>query len=67
MLKKEEEFRLFTGDDGIIIVDTTESGEVALNVLADFRKKVSQKPLKAIILTHFHIGKYVEDFLYLYL
>jgi len=43
------------GDDGIVIVDTTESGVVARNILAQFRKKVSNKPLKAIILTHFHI------------
>lgn len=45
------------GTDGIIIVDTTESGDAALKILKEFRKLTS-KPMKAIIQTHFHGGKF---------
>ena len=44
---------MIEGDDGLIIVDTMESCEAASEVLAEFRK-VSDKPVKAIIYTHNH-------------
>ncbi|MHA6495102.1 alkyl/aryl-sulfatase [Pseudomonas borbori] len=39
--------------EGLIIVDTGESAEQSRNVLAEFRK-ISAKPIKAIVYTHFH-------------
>ncbi len=44
---------MIEGDDGLIIVDTMESVEEAEQVLAAFRK-ISSKPVKAIIYTHNH-------------
>ncbi|MBW1799126.1 MAG: alkyl/aryl-sulfatase [Deltaproteobacteria bacterium] len=44
---------MIVGDDGIIIIDTTESIEAAGNALAEFRK-ITDKPIKAIIYTHGH-------------
>ena len=44
---------MIIGDNGIIIVDVMESGEAAKEVLADFRK-ITDKPLKAVIYTHNH-------------
>ncbi|HZR37710.1 MAG TPA: alkyl sulfatase dimerization domain-containing protein [Nevskia sp.] len=44
---------LLEGADGDIVVDTTESVESARKVLAEFRK-VSGKPVKAIVYTHSH-------------
>lgn len=44
---------MIEGDDGLIIVDTLESTDNAKMVLAEFRK-ISSKPIKAIILTHNH-------------
>jgi len=44
---------MIEGDDGLIIVDTLESKDVAKRVLAEFRK-ISDKPIKAIVLTHNH-------------
>ncbi|HOO37328.1 MAG TPA: alkyl sulfatase dimerization domain-containing protein [Deltaproteobacteria bacterium] len=44
---------MIEGDDGLIIVDTMESCEAATEVFAEFRK-ISQKPVKAIIYTHNH-------------
>ncbi len=44
---------MIEGDDGIIIVDTTENAKAAQEVLAEFRK-ITAKPVKAIIYTHFH-------------
>ena len=44
---------MIEGKDGLIIVDTMESKEVAANVLSEFRK-ITQKPIKAIIYTHNH-------------
>ena len=44
---------LIVGNDGIIIVDTTESGDSAKAILAEFRK-ITDKPVKAIIYTHNH-------------
>jgi alkyl sulfatase BDS1-like metallo-beta-lactamase superfamily hydrolase len=44
---------MIEGDDGLIIVDTMESLQEARNVLGEFRK-ISNKPVKAIIYTHNH-------------
>ena len=44
---------LLEGDDGVIIVDTLESPEAAAPVKAAF-DKITTKPIKAIIYTHFH-------------
>lgn len=44
---------LIEGDDGIVIVDTTESQAAAREVKAEF-DKISTKPLKAVIYTHNH-------------
>ncbi|HWY23533.1 MAG TPA: alkyl sulfatase dimerization domain-containing protein [Nevskia sp.] len=44
---------LLEGTDGAIVVDTMESVESARKVLAEFRK-VSDKPVKAIVYTHSH-------------
>ena len=44
---------LIEGDDGIIIVDTMENTQTAERVLAEFRK-ITKKPIKAIIYTHSH-------------
>lgn len=44
---------MIEGDDGLIIVDTMETREQAALVLAEFRK-ISTKPVKAIIYTHNH-------------
>ena len=49
------QIRVVVGTDGIIIVDTTEAQEPALQILKEFRK-ITSKPIKAIILTHFHTG-----------
>lgn len=44
---------LLVGDDGVIVVDTTETAESAREVLALFRT-VTDKPVKAIVYTHSH-------------
>ena len=44
---------MIEGKDGLIIVDTMESREVAAGVLSEFRK-ITQKPIRAIIYTHNH-------------
>jgi alkyl sulfatase BDS1-like metallo-beta-lactamase superfamily hydrolase len=44
---------LIVGNDGIIIVDTTESSDSAKAILTEFRK-ITDKPVKAIIYTHNH-------------
>ncbi len=44
---------MIVGDDGIIIVDTTESLRAARQVKAEF-DKITDKPVKAIIYTHNH-------------
>jgi alkyl sulfatase BDS1-like metallo-beta-lactamase superfamily hydrolase len=44
---------MLEGDDGIVIVDTMEGRPQAEAVFADFRK-ITDKPVKAIILTHNH-------------
>jgi alkyl sulfatase BDS1-like metallo-beta-lactamase superfamily hydrolase len=45
---------MIEGDTGIIIVDTLSSYESAKKVLKEFRK-ITDKPVKAIILTHSHL------------
>lgn len=45
---------LIEGDDGLIIVDTLESTESAGALFDEFRK-ISNKPVKAIIYTHNHV------------
>ena len=49
---------LFVGTDGIIIVDSTESGQACVDVFKEFRK-ITSKPLKAIIISHFHAGNFM--------
>ncbi len=44
---------LIEGDDGLIVIDTMETLEEGRKVAAEFRK-LSDKPLKAIIYTHNH-------------
>ncbi|MBW1734952.1 MAG: MBL fold metallo-hydrolase [Deltaproteobacteria bacterium] len=44
---------LLEGNDGVVIVDTMESAEAAAPVKAAF-DKISSKPVKAIIYTHYH-------------
>jgi alkyl sulfatase BDS1-like metallo-beta-lactamase superfamily hydrolase len=44
---------MVVGKDGLIIIDTTESVEAAQSILAEFRK-ITDKPVKAIIYTHNH-------------
>lgn len=44
---------MIVGQDGLIIVDTTESVTAAKGLLAEFRK-ITDKPVKAIIYTHNH-------------
>ena len=44
---------MIEGNDGLIIVDTMTTREEAVEVLAEFRK-ISSKPVRAIIYTHSH-------------
>jgi uncharacterized sulfatase len=44
---------MIVGNDGVIIVDTTETTTAAENILAEFRK-ITDLPVKTIILTHSH-------------
>ena len=44
---------LLEGDDGVVIVDAMESVEAAVPVKAAF-SKITAKPVKAIIFTHYH-------------
>ena len=44
---------MIIGGDGLIIVDTSETTTAAENILAEFRK-ISDLPIKTIILTHSH-------------
>ncbi|XP_061166348.1 linear primary-alkylsulfatase-like [Saccostrea echinata] len=52
--------------DGLIIVDVTESSLAAKEILTEFRK-ITKKPIKAIIYTHHHtdhiggVGGFIED------
>jgi alkyl sulfatase BDS1-like metallo-beta-lactamase superfamily hydrolase len=45
---------LIEGGEGLLVVDTMESVEAAEAVLAEFRK-ISAKPVKAIVYTHNHV------------
>ena len=45
---------MIEGDEGIIIVDTLSTYEAAKKVLVEFRK-ITDKPVKAIIYTHGHL------------
>ncbi|HUT55485.1 MAG TPA: alkyl/aryl-sulfatase [bacterium] len=40
-------------DEGLVIIDTTESEDSARRIMADFRK-ITEKPVRYIIYTHFH-------------
>ena len=44
---------MIVGDDSLVIIDTSETTAAATNILAEFRK-VSDLPVKSIILTHSH-------------
>jgi alkyl sulfatase BDS1-like metallo-beta-lactamase superfamily hydrolase len=44
---------MIEGDDGLLIVDTTESVAAAQQIKAEF-DKISNKPVKAIVYTHSH-------------
>ena len=44
---------MIIGDDGIIIIDTSETTSAAQNILAEFRK-ITSLPVHTIILTHSH-------------
>lgn len=44
---------MIVGRDGVIIVDTMESVDAAKNILTEFRK-LTDKPVKAIVYTHNH-------------
>lgn len=46
------------GDDGLIIIDTTQYVEGARQGLELFRRHVSDKPVVAVIYTHTHIDHY---------
>ena len=57
---------MIEGDDGIIIVDTMSTYEDAKEVITEFRK-ITDKPVKAIIYTHGHLdhvhgtGAFLEE------
>ena len=57
---------MIEGDDGIIIVDTLSTYEAAKKVISEFRK-ITDKPVKAIIYTHGHLdhvhgtGAFLEE------
>jgi len=44
---------MIIGDDGLIIIDTSETTTAAENILAEFRK-ITDLPVKTIIFTHSH-------------
>ena len=44
---------MIIGDDGLIIIDTSETTAAAENIIAEFRK-ITDLPIKTIILTHSH-------------
>jgi len=48
---------VISGTDGIILVDTSESSFVIAEVMERFRN-ITSKPLKAIVITHFHAGAF---------
>jgi len=44
---------MLIGDDGLVIIDSTETTKAAQNILVEFRK-ITDKPVKTIIYTHSH-------------
>ena len=44
---------MLIGDEGLVIIDTTETTKAAENILVEFRK-ITEKPVKTIIYTHSH-------------
>jgi len=48
--------KIFSGDDGVILLDTTGSKFAMEKVWEKVREKIPSKPLKAIVITHFHKG-----------
>ena len=44
---------MIEGEDGLIIIDVMESPDTARDVLDEFRR-ITNKPIRGIILTHFH-------------
>ncbi|MBX2836716.1 MAG: alkyl/aryl-sulfatase [Gammaproteobacteria bacterium] len=44
---------MLVGDDGLVVIDTTETTKAAENILGEFRK-ITDKPVKTIIYTHSH-------------
>ena len=42
------------GDQSCVLIDTLESHEAAQEALVDIKKVINDKPIDAIILTHFH-------------
>ncbi|XP_039272271.1 linear primary-alkylsulfatase-like [Styela clava] len=44
---------MIEGDDGIIIIDTTEAPQSMKEIMVEFRK-ITSKPVLAIMITHFH-------------
>lgn len=49
----ESNVGMIVGDDGLIIVDTTESTKAAETILAEFRK-ITDLPVRTIVYTHSH-------------
>ena len=45
------------GKNGIILLDTTGSRYAIERVMQEVRKAIPRKPLKAVIITHFHAGE----------
>jgi len=45
---------MIIGEDGIIIIDTTQGSGTAEDILTEFRK-ITDKPIKAIVYTHGHL------------
>ena len=44
---------MIEGESGVVIIDVMESNDAAKDVLNEFRK-ITKKPIVAIVLTHFH-------------
>ena len=44
---------MIIGDDGLVVIDSTETTKAAQNILVEFRK-ITDKPVKTIIYTHSH-------------
>ena len=50
------------GDQSCVLIDTLESHEAAQEALVDIKKVINDKPIDAIILTHFHADHTGEFF-----